>query len=179
MKRSLTTLAAVLLLSAGAIGAAQAKTIAIQLTMPTGLGDNSPFTGTFTDAITAGGTFTDDIVFAGPPPAALDVFKITAGTGLTFTSVSLNYYSGGSVPLTGTFTSTSVNESTEGNVISALYDLKITGTATAGASYSGTITSTPGSVPVAAVPEPESWALMLAGLGATGLFMRSRRQRQG
>jgi hypothetical protein len=166
---------AAIALSAGAIGAAQAKIIPVTIAFPTGLGDNSPGTASFSDAVSTAGAFTDDIVFAGPPPAATDVFSLTAAAGVTFTSVSLNYFAGGSpTPLSGTFTPTSVNESTNGPVISALYDLKISGISTGG-SYTGTITSTPGAV--AAVPEPESWALMLAGLGATGAFMRSRRRK--
>ncbi|MBS0448366.1 MAG: FxDxF family PEP-CTERM protein [Proteobacteria bacterium] len=162
-------------LSIGAIGAAQATIIPVVLSIPSGLGDGSPMTGSFSDIISGAGSFTDDIVFNGPPPTSTDTFTATAGSGITFTGVTLSYFSGGgSVPLSGSMTSTSINEST-GTIISALYDLKISGTAAAGASYSGTISALPG---VAAVPEPESWALMLLGLGATGAFVRGRKQRR-
>ena len=49
------------------------------------------------------------------------------------------------------------------------YSLNFLGTATAGGAYGGILT---------AVPEPETYAMMLAGLGVIG-FLASRRRRQG
>ncbi|MBO9574841.1 MAG: PEP-CTERM sorting domain-containing protein [Sphingobium sp.] len=49
------------------------------------------------------------------------------------------------------------------------YALHFTGNSTSSASYSGTID-------VAAVPEPASWAMMIAGIAAVGTAMRRRSQ---
>jgi hypothetical protein len=49
--------------------------------------------------------------------------------------------------------------------------LVITGTGGKNASYSGTATFVP-----APVPEPASWALMIAGLGGAGALLRNRRR---
>ena len=49
------------------------------------------------------------------------------------------------------------------------------GDATSG-SYTGSLTVTAVSDPVTTVPEPETYALMLAGLGAVGFLARRRRQ---
>lgn len=50
------------------------------------------------------------------------------------------------------------------------HTLSISGFADTGSSYTGSIT-------VTAVPEPETYALMLAGLGAIGFLARRRQQR--
>jgi len=44
------------------------------------------------------------------------------------------------------------------------------------ASYSGELDITLGDAPTAPVPEPETWALMLAGLGAVGAVKARRKQ---
>jgi len=49
------------------------------------------------------------------------------------------------------------------------YTLHFAGAATASASYSGTID-------IAAVPEPATWAMMVAGIAAVGVAMRRRAQ---
>jgi hypothetical protein len=48
---------------------------------------------------------------------------------------------------------------------------RISGTAGSDASYAGTVN-------VAAVPEPATWALMLIGFGTVGYVMRGRKQRR-
>lgn len=50
------------------------------------------------------------------------------------------------------------------------YDLKFVGNTTGTATYSGTID-------FAAVPEPATWAMMIAGLGVVGMAMRRRTTR--
>lgn len=55
------------------------------------------------------------------------------------------------------------------NVGPGVYALHFTGSSSARASYSGTID-------IAAVPEPASWAMMIAGIGAVGIAMRRRSQ---
>ena len=59
-----------------------------------------------------------------------------------------------------------------GTLIPGAYSLRISGTAvTGGASYGGNLVLTP-------IPEPETYALMLAGLGVIG-FVAARRRNRG
>ena len=78
---------------------------------------------------------------------------------LNSSSVSLGTLAGGAVP--NSF-----------NVGPGVYALQLTGGLAEGAtrgSYSGTID-------IAAVPEPASWAMMIAGIAAVGVSMRRRNQ---
>ena len=59
-----------------------------------------------------------------------------------------------------------------GTLIPGAYNLRLSGTAgTGGASYGGNVVLTP-------IPEPETYALMLAGLGVVG-FVAARRRNRG
>jgi hypothetical protein len=60
-----------------------------------------------------------------------------------------------------------------GSFAPGIYELKVSGSGVTGgsASYGGNLVAAP-------VPEPETYAMMLAGLGAIG-FMAARRRRQG
>ena len=58
-----------------------------------------------------------------------------------------------------------------GTLAPGAYTLNISGNAGAGASYGGNVVLTP-------IPEPETYALMLAGLGVVG-FMAARRRSRG
>ena len=78
--------------------------------------------------------------------------------------VAVNSTGGGSIALT------------YGASVVGPYYLKVSGiaTGTAGGLYNGAISVA--AVPPAPVPEPESYALMLAGIGAIGLVVVRRRQ---
>lgn len=87
-----------------------------------------------------------------------NAFTAAIDTTTQFGSVDYWYYTG-PVNSTGTYT------------------LVVDGTALNNGSFTGSIavSSTPITPPLAPVPEPESYAMMLAGLGAIGLLARRRR----
>jgi hypothetical protein len=66
-----------------------------------------------------------------------------------------------------------LNTTPSGSLAAGSYDLRIDGTAAAGGgSYWGAVTLT-----TAPIPEPETYAMMLAGLGLMGFVARRRRQK--
>lgn len=92
--------------------------------------------------------------------ATFDGAAFTATFDITTPTGSLDYwtYQGGVSP-------------------TGVYSLVVDGASLNGGSFTGSIaiSSTPITPPLAPVPEPESYAMMLAGLGAIGLLSRRRR----
>jgi hypothetical protein len=98
--------------------------------------------------------------------AALQTFATTAGQIKDFSAV-LNGVDFGA-PLAGAHSQTL---SWAGDLIAGTYSVSITGmTGLAGAQYGATVSA----LPIAAVPEPESYAMMLGGLALLGAIARRK-----
>lgn len=126
---------------------------------------SSSVNGTFSDV------WTFNIVAPGAS-AATSVTNIAFGgfggiTGFTGTlaSVPLNSSAVPSPPLV-----VNVLAGFTGTLVPGAYSLVIGGNAGPGASYGGNVVLTP-------IPEPETYALMLAGLGVVGFMAARRRNR--
>jgi hypothetical protein len=122
-------------------------------------------------------TFADHFTFSvtGTPTnldAIVSSISRTAATGLDITGINL-YTSGGSLVSTGSMMSTgaidvwtlSSNSLAVGN-----YYVQVNGTM-----VSNTSGSFGGAIMLAPVPEPETYGMMLAGLGLVGFLARRRK----
>ncbi|AQR67449.1 hypothetical protein BZG29_03085 [Janthinobacterium sp. LM6] len=171
----LKSLIAVALLSAASIGVAQATAYNVDLTNTTGNlwtgGFNatpSPL-GDFTDTF----TFTPDATFGSTAQAFLANLSVTGSdaSSINFSSANLN-----GIALTG-FGGPTVFGYAQGEVLAPtnlLFNgpmvLTVMGNSNGG-SYGGTF-----NLNLAPVPEPETYGMLLAGLGVLGFLARRRKQ---
>lgn len=155
---------------------------------------NGPIAATFGDVGIPGGSFTDIFKFTIP--------QTGTGSGSVTTTVDLSGYGGVAdldilSVMVNSMAATPVYRDLAGNVCPtpspipgtgscgatetfAITDVPITanilntvtivGTSRGLGSYSGNATFTP------TVPEPSTWALMLLGFGAAGMFLRTKRR---
>lgn len=127
-------------------------------------------TGTYSNTSIAGGAFTDTLNFTvpglGSVGSTISSIAVDFLTDIDFTSVTLNgqefdILNMGMQEFRSITVPVSAGEQT----------LVISGTSGGNGSYSGTLAF--------AVPEPESWAMMITGFGLAGAAIRSRKRRQG
>ncbi|MFA6068077.1 MAG: FxDxF family PEP-CTERM protein [Janthinobacterium sp.] len=171
----LKSLIAAALLSAASIGAAQATAYNVDLINTTGNLWTGSFNatpsplGNFTDTF----TFTPEATFGSTAQAFLANLSVTGSdnSSISFTSANLN-----GIGLTG-FGGPTVFGYAQGEVLaptSILFNgplvLTVMGN-TKGGSFGGVF-----NLNLAPVPEPETYAMMLAGLGILGFLARRRKQ---
>lgn len=132
-------------------------------------------TASFSSSVS--GTFTDFWTFNVVAPGASAAASATniafnGGGGITSFAGLLSTVNLTGTPVVNPPVVVSVLSGFTGVLIPGAYSLRISGTTAAGgASYGGNVVLTP-------VPEPETYALMLAGLGVIG-FVAARRRNRG
>ena len=139
--------------------------------------DNAAFFGAIFGSGNAGNTFVDKYTFTTTAGGSLmaDVLSMsaTAASGLNITGLGL-YDMNGEV-VGGTLQSTGATDSwtlSSANLAAGSYYVQISGSVvsnSAGKYYAN--------VAMAPVPEPETYAMMLAGLGMLGFVARRRKQK--
>ena len=158
--KSLAVAAAIAGISAVPVNAA---TTVVPLTP----GANGSLSGGFTQNVLTP-TFDDTFIFTLPEggfaSASLITIAVSAVTNIDFTSATLNGVALTRSP-TGSFEFASIQDF---GVMAGNQILNVTGTSGGNADYSGTFVFTP----LAAVPEPSVWALLILGFGLVGFAMR-------
>jgi len=142
--------------------------------------------GSFSGAISANTSFLDHFFFTVPNPftfTLVDPFSGPAGNsffGITGLNASLFNSTPAPVGYSG---ANLVNPVASASLVAGNYDLQVSGTAGAfgGAYWGGATLVTNNSFlspPTAPIPEPETYAMMLAGLGLMGFVARRRKQKE-
>jgi len=159
------TASALALASAGSFAAALGS---IDLSSGSGFFGNTPIAGAFVDTlsftVTTASTFSGSITSVVNGTQDVDFMSIVLTPGvLSFASVLGDPVEVWATPAAGF------------GLTPGVYTLTLTGTNSASVgSYAGNLAVTPG-LPSTSVPEPESVAMLFAGLGIVGLLARRRR----
>ena len=159
------TASALVLASAGSFAAALGS---IDLSSGSGFFGNTPIAGAFVDTltftVTTASTFSGSITSVVNGTQDVDFMSIIVTPGaLSFASVLGDPVEVWATPAAGF------------GLTPGVYTLTLTGTNSASVgSYAGNLAVTPG-LPSTSVPEPESFAMLFAGLGIVGLLARRRR----
>ncbi|HEY8877432.1 MAG TPA: FxDxF family PEP-CTERM protein [Roseateles sp.] len=169
------------ILCAVALAVVGAGAYAEDITQSFALTPNTSWAGAFSGGWgvthTSSGAFTDTFTFTGASAGSVDGSLITIGfsdrTDIDFTSVSINghaYTLNSTGPVgTATLSPVELNGPLVLTVTGIAGPALSAGTSIA-ASYAGTLNVSP-------VPEPQTLALMLAGLGVVGVLKRRRMPR--
>ena len=156
---------ALVLASAGSLAAALGS---IDLSSGSGFFGDTPIAGAFVDTlsftVTTASTFSGSITSVVNGTQDVDFMSIVLTPGvLSFASVLGDPVEVWATPAAGF------------GLTPGVYTLTLTGTNSASVgSYAGNLAVTPG-LPSTSVPEPESVAMLFAGLGIVGLLARRRR----
>ena len=163
----LSEVAAASALALASTGSFAAALGAIDLSSGSGFFGNTPIAGAFVDTltftVTTGSTFNGSITSVVNGTQDVDFTSIVVTPGaLAFTSMLGDPVELWATPAVGF------------GLAAGVYTLTLTGTNSASmGSYAGNLAVTPG-LP-ALVPEPETYAMLLAGLGIVGVLARRRR----
>ena len=140
----------------------------IDLSSGSGFFGNTPIPGAFVDTLTF--TVTTGSTFNGSITSALNGTQDVDFTSIVVTPGALAFAS-----LLGDPVEVWATPAAGFGLVPGVYTLTLTGTNSASmGSYAGNLALTPG-LPVA-MPEPETYAMLFAGLGIVGLVARRRRR---
>ncbi len=159
-------------------GSAGASAVTYENTLPQGF-LTAPFSKPIGNFIagSAGQTFLDHYTFNLSSASAFNaiVTQFDLGSMFGITSLGVNLFTGGGAPVQSGFSLGAIGLVSAPSIVAGTYDLRVNGTLTgsAGGTYGGTMSAV-----AAPVPEPETYAMMLAGLGLMGFMARRRKQAQ-
>ena len=161
------TASALVLASAGSFAAALGS---IDLSSGSGFFGNTPVAGLFVDTLTF--TVTTPATFNG------SITTVVNGTqDVDFTSIVVTPGAFAFASLLGDPVEVWATPAAGFGLTPGVYTLTLSGTNSASiGSYAGNLALTPG-LPVTSMPEPETYAMLLAGLGLMGFVVRRRKQK--
>ena len=165
----LAKVAAVSTLALASAGSLAATLGSIDLSSGSGFFGNTPIGGAFVDTLTF--TVTTSSTFNGSITSVLNGTQDVDFTSILVTPGALAFASALGDPVE-VWAAAPVGF----GLTPGVYTLTLTGTNSASqGSYAGNLALTTTGLPPKSMPEPESYAMMLAGLGIVGLLARRRR----